>query len=106
MSEETRNIWDAFESDLEDLLGDTVRSSQEKAEELWGSLANVDWSNPNFQQPYLLYSFRAAGGLVAQIYGRNTMYMDWYCSSEAGFVREWVAEAMKERGWTGKSEIT
>ncbi len=69
----------------------------EFATEVWGALANVDWYNPQ-KNLKASYSFRAAGGLIAEMRGEGD-YMDWYCSGPYAIVNEYIAMSMKKLGW-------
>ena len=44
------------------------------------------------------YSWRGAGGLIADILGVGN-YMDWYCSGNEGYIDDEVEEDLKAIGW-------
>ena len=87
---------DLFAQALNRAYGDKIRADEDFAAKAWGALANVDWAHANGDDAS--YSFRAAGDLIAAIRGEG-MYMDWYCSSEAG-ISEPLAEGLAKEGWT------
>lgn len=87
-----------FESVLEHVFGDRVRADDKFASDLWCALSNVSWYHPPSKQEYSC-TFRAAGGLVAQIRGSGT-YMDWYLSGDDGVVSPEIALVLGEEGWT------
>lgn len=88
---------DAFEEAVERMLGEKIRSDDEFAKQFWSALANVDWYHPATGQS-ASYSFRAAGGLIADIRGEGN-YMDWYCSGPYATVSDMIALSMKKEGW-------
>ena len=107
------DINDRLERDIKELLGETIKSSEEKASQMWSALANVDWLHPDFDEAGG-YSFRTAGSLIAEIRGESDPapnswggvtdynYMKWYCSGPYATVEEWVADGLATRGWTYK----
>jgi hypothetical protein len=96
------DIHGRFETDVNDLLGDRIRESDELAAEFWSALANVDWYHADFANDACSYSFRAAGDLIAAI-RQSGNYMDWYCSGPYAHVMGWIEQALASRGWTYKT---
>ncbi len=92
---ESRHIY--FENDLislrEQLLDDTF------AVEVYRALCNMKWRN--LQHPDQIYScsWRAAGGLVAEIRNKGEDYLDFYCSGGEGLVSDQVKLAFMGLGW-------
>lgn len=87
---------DNFEKALRDGLGDTIQNG-DVAKQLWSALANVDWYHPE-SKDYASYSFRAAGGLIADLRGSGD-YMDWYCCGPYAEVSDHIARVLKKQGW-------
>lgn len=87
--------------DINDLIGDKIRESDEAATELWGALANVSWFKDGVEDDG--FSFRSAGSLISEIQGKGC-YIDWYCSGVTSTVPKWIAEALATRGWTFDAE--
>ena len=85
-----------FEQALRDGLGDTIKDD-EIAKQLWSALANVDWYHPESHNA-ASYSFRAAGGLIAELRGEGD-YMDWYCCGPYATVSDHIARVLKKQGW-------
>jgi hypothetical protein len=88
---------DAFEMACERQLGDAIRADKELGEHLWSALANMDWRHDDGHTAS--YSFRAAGDLVAAIYGQGSDYMTFYCSGPYAVVSDRIAAALAEEGW-------
>lgn len=86
-----------FEAAIERQFGDELRKPDGMGAELWSALANVDWYHPE-KHLAVSYSFRAAGGMIAEIIGAGC-YMDWYCSGPYAEVSSRVAHAMRKEGW-------
>ncbi|MDP2410328.1 MAG: hypothetical protein Q8M26_08585 [Pseudolabrys sp.] len=86
----------AFEDDLRTAMGADIQND-EIATQVWSALANVTWYHPESKQE-AGYSFRAAGGLIADLRG-NGDYMDWYCSGPYATVSDRIGRAMKKLGW-------
>jgi hypothetical protein len=93
---------DAFEMAANRALGDRIRADKQIARDMWCALANVTWKH---QDGYTaLFTFRGAGGLVADIRGEGD-YMDWYCcSGPYPRVTEEIRQAMAAEGWTPHPE--
>lgn len=85
-----------FEQDLRDGLGDKILDD-DVARQVWSALANVSWYHPK-SATEASYSFRAAGGLIAEFRGSGC-YMDWYCSGPYAEVSDLVRRVLKKRGW-------
>lgn len=93
---------DKFEMLLNTLFGERIKADREFCEQLWASLANVDWKNEKSGDT-AVYSFRAAGDLIAAIRGEGD-YMDWYRSGPFATVSGEIEEALEAEGWTWDSE--
>lgn len=90
---------DAFEEAFDRLFSVQIADNEALAIELWQALANTTWTSARDGRRYA-YSFRAAGDLVAALWGSGD-YMDWYCCVvPPGVVSERVAAAMLSEGWT------
>ena len=86
---------DEFEHTLDELFNRGLAEDQKLAEELWAALANIEWRKG---EQRILYSFRAAGDVVAALLGEGT-YLDWYCCATPAVVSRRVADALLSRGW-------
>jgi len=86
-----------FEKSIKKMLGVLIRNNDKVCVELWSALANVDWYHPE-KHLEASYSFRAAGGLIAEIKGEGD-YMDWYCSGPYAEVSDRIAHALRKEGW-------
>jgi len=71
----------------------------DKIPAVWASLCNIQWVSDD---DVVTYSFRTAGGEIADILGEGS-YMDWYCSAPVngvgGILKEF-ADHMAAHGWT------
>lgn len=92
------SLYSKFESDVCDQLGRDLAKSESNCVEFWSSLANIRWCHESAEGREVIYSFRAAGDLIARVIGSGH-YMDWYCSGPVETVAQWVKEAMAKRGW-------
>jgi hypothetical protein len=101
--DEYRSLVVKFKRDLDTALFDRVFRDVKAAEELWSSLANVGWFHESAPKQEVGYSFRAAGGLIAEMRGMGD-YMDWYCCGPDGVVAPWISEAMAKLGWRFEAE--
>ncbi len=95
------NAYDQFEADLEEVLGERIRSGDEACAEMWSALANIIWLHPDFKHE-VGYTFRSAGGLIAEIVGEGD-YMNWYCSGPDETVSDHISSALETKGWSYKS---
>ena len=71
----------------------------DKIPAVWASLCNIQWVRDD---DVVTYSFRTAGGEIADILGEGS-YMDWYCSapvSGVGGIPKEFADHMAAHGWT------
>lgn len=93
------NEEDQFEMAIYKELGERMKTDDGLCRRVWGSLANVDWTNANGDTAG--YSFRAAGDLVAAVRGSG-MYMDWYCSTNYPSIDNEVRDALAKHGWSGE----
>ena len=89
--------YETFEADVREMLEEEIKASDEVGTELWSALANVTWYRPEGGLE-VGYSFRSAGGLIAEIAGRGN-YMTWYCSGPYAEVSDRVAHALRKKGW-------
>lgn len=89
--------YDEFEAMIKRTLGDEMKSNDAACIELWCALANVDWYQPE-KHFAVSYSFRAAGGMIADVIERGN-YMDWYCSGSYPDVSDRIQRAFKKEGW-------
>lgn len=96
---ETHGIRGLFERTVSESLTEWIQECDDHSALFWGSLANIIWISPGGDK--LLYSFRAAGDLVASILWHGN-YLEWYCSSESGRVHQTVADVLAAAGWTYK----
>lgn len=85
-----------FEQALRDGIGDKIKDD-EIARQLWSALANVEWYHPESGES-ASYSFRAAGGLIAELRGEGD-YMDWYCCGPYAEISPYIGRALKKQGW-------
>ena len=88
-----------------------VRASEVYAQNLYAAMCNNTFQKrdvmPILKDQYCSYSWRYAGGIVADMLGKGD-YIDWYCSgigaTEVGFVPESCAtmeiiDDLKRLGW-------
>jgi hypothetical protein len=92
------NLYARFDDDVRAVLGSQIRANDEAATEFWSSLANVGWFHESQPEQEVGYSFRAAGGLIAEIRAEGS-YIDWYCSGPYAVVASWIADLMATKGW-------
>lgn len=88
-----------FDDDVRAAIGGRLRASDEDAIAFWSALANQGWVHYTAPAQEVSYSFRAAGGLIAEIRGEGD-YMDWYCSGPTETVAPWIRDALGAKGWT------
>ncbi len=80
-------------------LADRIGADDVFAREVYASLCNMQWQRDDMEELVSL-SWRAAGGVVADLVGRGECYLDYYCSGNESVVSERVREALGELGWT------
>ena len=84
-------LYELFEKAISDNFGEKMRTDESLCKRIWSSLANVEWYyiRPSESRGAVSvgYSFRAAGGLIADIRDLGD-YMDWYCASPDSTVDE------------------
>ena len=86
-----------FEKDLASIF--PKKPDDDFNTEVWSALANVDWEHKD--HGIVGYSFRAAGGLIAEIIGEGD-YMDWYCCGPYAEVSWRIERSLGKLGWTYK----
>lgn len=75
-----------------------MRSSRDYCVRFYGTLCN----NELYKGTYVTgYSWRATGGLIADILGEGD-YMNWYCSGGEGNIDDEVQEDLIAIGWEAK----
>lgn len=97
MENTTESKLSNFQDDLTNLFGDRMRSDEEFCKNIWSALANVIWRNIDGAEAS--YTFRAAGGLIAEIIDGGD-YMDWYCCGPDSVVSEEIAKGLASCGWS------
>jgi len=85
-----------LEDALEAAFGDRIREEEVFPCEVWSALCNTDWIDPAGEAHS--YSFREAGGVIAELRGEGT-YDDWYCCTTPGIVTPEIAVGMAAIGW-------
>ena len=88
-----------FEEDLDEVLGDRMRQSDNLCEQVWSAMANIIWEHESGEE--FSASFRYAGGVVSDILGEGC-YLDWYCCGPTEVVSDEIADAMASKGWKWK----
>jgi hypothetical protein len=97
ISQET--VYDHFEDIISKYLGERMKTDAALCSRIWSSLANVNWYFIKSSQLIVCgYSFRAAGGMIADIRQQGD-YMDWYCSGPYQTVDEEFRKIMKKEGF-------
>jgi hypothetical protein len=74
-----------------------MRASKDYCKRFYAAMCNTDLYKVGSTGEYG-YSWRSAGGLVADILGEGD-YLDWYCSGNEGFVDDEIADDLNEVGW-------
>jgi len=92
-----------------------VRTSDAYAQNLYAAMCNMRFIKldvvPILKEEYWSASWRAAGGIVAQIQGKGD-YMDWYCSGMGGFAAfddetdEEAKAQFDKRGYVPEGTVT
>jgi len=86
---------------FEDMLHDhrwAFRQDDHLARELYSSLCNMQWQHEDSEKP-ISYSWRSAGGLVADIRKMGEDYLDFYCSGGENLVSKTVLDFLGSLGW-------
>ena len=82
-----------------------VRASEAYAQNLYAAMCNREWQHQDIwcllRNDRWSCSWRAAGGIVADIRGEGD-YMDWYCSGMGA----WNLDADMAKGYVAESVIT
>lgn len=74
-----------------------MRASKDYCKRFYAAMCNTDLFKIGEKGEYG-YSWRSAGGLVADILGEGD-YLDWYCSGGEGHVDEEIADDLNAIGW-------
>lgn len=65
---------------------------------MYAAFCNVTWIEDKTNQKWSI-SWRASGGLIARLRGKNESYIDFYCSGGEGKVSEEIEHDLAEIGW-------
>lgn len=84
-----RNIQDS------DNIKSKMRNSRDYCERFYGTLCNNELMYGDYVTGY---SWRATGGLIADILGEGD-YMNWYCGGREGAIDEEVQDDLNSIGW-------
>ena len=78
------------------------------AQNVYASMCNMRWQPKDtwsvLKDEYWTVSWRAAGGIVAELQGKGT-YIDWYCSGMANGLASGVDEE-KNKGYAPEGTVT
>jgi len=74
-----------------------MRASKDYCKRFYAAMCNTDLYKTGISGEYG-YSWRAAGGLIADILGEGD-YLNWYCSGNEGFVDDEVQNDLNAIGW-------
>jgi len=99
-----------LERDLIDCqpIKDKVRKDDRYATRLYNALCNTEWYHDSdvhgsrIKNDPWTCSWRYGGDLVAKLGVNNKNYLNYYGSSNEGFIAPDVAEDLKQIGWRGK----
>ena len=96
--DEMSNGYSEFESVVKKWFQADLQNDADRVGiELWSGMANVTWYHIENHWE-VNYSFRSAGGLIAEIRDDGD-YMDWYCSGPYAEVSHRLACALRKEGW-------
>lgn len=84
-----RDIQDSF------MIKNKMRSSRDYCVRFYGTLCNNELMHGDYLTSY---SWRATGGLIADILGEGD-YMNWYCSGGEGHIDDEIQDDLLEMGW-------
>lgn len=79
------------------IIKDKMLASKSYCKKFYAAMCNTDVYKVGSTGEYG-YSWRSAGGLIADILGEGD-YLDWYCSGNEGYVDEEVADDLNDIGW-------
>lgn len=96
-SSRVRQPYKLFEACLDELLGERVRADGACAVDLWCAIASVGWRSPEGLE--VRYSYRQACDVVAWV-REEVDGFQYYCSGEPGIVADWIAQGLKQAGWS------
>ena len=91
-----------------------ARASESYAQNIYAALCNMQWCKrdtwPILSEEYCSYSWRYAGGIVADMRQKGD-YIDWYCSGSGGLSQEYegketAEEWGKRTGFVPESVVT
>lgn len=89
----------SFAVDFEEEFGDLVREDKVVAQTLYASMCNTLWFHKDNRLPWSA-SWRASGGIVAEMRKCGENYIDWYCSGAEGNVSTLIKDHAATLGWT------
>ena len=87
-----------------------VRASDAYAQNLYAAICNMQWQKidvmPILREDYWTASWRAAGGIVADLRGEGD-YLDWYCSGMGGSYDYHEDQVnLDEKGYVAEGTVT
>lgn len=79
-----------------------MRASKDYCKRFYAAMCNTDLYKAGSAGEYG-FSWRSAGGLVADILGEGD-YLDWYCSGNEGYVDNEISDDLNAIGWVAISD--
>jgi len=76
-----------------------LANDDQLARELYSALCNMQWRLKEDKEDVFSYSWRGAGGLVADMRAIGENYMDFYCTGGEGLVTQQILTIMNDAGF-------
>jgi hypothetical protein len=89
----------SFAVDFEGAHGDLIKKDKVVAQQLYAAMCNTLWFHKDNKLPWSA-SWRASGGIVAEMRDCGENYIDWYCSGGEGTVDPAIAVLAGKLKWT------